>query len=671
MSRGPGHRPLILLRWVLLGLLLAAGAAVLRIYLDRDTTPPAPRLVTDDPQSPLGGGDVVLAAEGFEYEVIEEGATLFFIRSERMVSDRQDRFVLEGVELRMDEAEGDGYTISSDRAIYDLESRNAVLEGSVVMSGPDGIELRGEAFDLANSGRVLESTAAPVAYRLPGGYAGTAIGVRINLNRDTLLLRGNVAIDSPPGADPPVRLTAGRMLYLEEESLLRSEGGVVFSRGGDRLRSERLSVTFNSREDGVGSVRFIQGRWQVTGRLALDSSTEKSGALDFEAEMMGVFFDESGDRVESVVLEGGDGEATLRLDDGTGLRQTLRSRAIHTSFANGAVSRLETFLPAVLEEGLNLADAPPLRRLCGDALRAQLDRNGGLRNLELDGLVAYRDGRLSAEGDRLTGNPEEKLMLSGAPARLLAGDNDVEAPKIVYSRGEGSLIATGGVRATGLDRSGVELASGDDRAPVLVTAEKATWRDEPSEVTFQGTVRAWQGDSILLTDKLQAFDGGELLTGQGAVKTVWKPRPGDEEQRSPIDVSANEFEYTRGERRLFYSGKVRAHEAGRTLSCDELEVRMDAERRIDSLRCEGKAVVEDPVNGRTVRGDEALYTPGDRLVLISGTPVVLEQRDGTEMEGRRLRYDLDTGQVRILSEPRADRPEPETAPADAVEPGDG
>ena len=80
---------------------------------------------------------------------------------------------------------------------------------------------------------------------------------------------------------------------------------------------------------------------------------------------------------------------------------------------------------------------------------------------------------------------------------------------------------------------------------------------------------------------------------------------------------------------------------------------MDSEQRIESLLCEGDAVVvEDPVNGRTVRGSEALYTPGDRQVLITGAPVVLEQRDGTEMEGRRLRYDLDTGEVRILSEPR-------------------
>jgi len=669
MASGPGHRPLIVLRWILLGLLLVAGGSVLRVYLSRDTEPSTPRSIADDPESPLESGDVVLAAEGFEYEVIDEGVTLFFIRSNRMVSDRQDRFVLEGVELRMEEENGDLYTIASDRAVYDLESRNATLKGSVVMAGPDGLELRGEEFNLQHGGRILESTVAPVNYRLPDAYAGTADGVRINLHLNSLVLRGQVAIYSPPGVEPPVRLTAARMLYREEESMRRTEGGVVFTRGDDRLSSQRLSVTFDSSEGGVGGVRFIQGRWQVRGRLSLDSGNDdRAGSLEFDAGKMGVAFDSTGDLVESVVLEGGDETAMMLLDDGAGLRQTLRSQSIFTGFVDGAVSRLETFVPAVLEEGLTLPGAPPLRRLCGNTLSARVGPDGGLTELVLDGSVDYRDSRLSASGNRLEGDPEDELRLSGTPARLLAENDDVEAPEIVYSRSGGSLLATGGVRATGLDRSGVELASSDDRAPVLVTADRARWREEPPEVAFLGEVRAWQGESFLLADRLRVLEDGERLVGEGAVKTVWKPRPGDEQKRPPIEVNAEQFVYVRRERQLNYSRSVRAHEAGRTVRCDDLEILMDVERRIESLLCEGEAVVEDPVNGRTVRGSELLYTPADRLVLISGTPVVLEQRDGTAMEGRRLRYDLDTGEVRILSEPRTSRPEAELAePVESVD----
>ena len=666
MARGPGHRPLILLRWVLLGLLLAAGAAVLRIYLARDAGSPAPRTVTDDPGGQIDDGSALLVAEGFEYEVIDEGETLFFISADEMVSPAADRFILEGVELRMEDEGDEFYTVSSDRAVYNLESRDATLEGGVVMTGPNGVELRGEAFDLQNSGRVLESKAAPVAYLLPGAYGGTATGVRINLRRNTLLLRGNVAIDSPPGAEPRVRLTADRMYYAEEESLLRTEGGVVLRRGGDRLSSERLSVRFEPGEKGVGDVRFVQGRWRVSGRIALDSDVDGPGALEFEADTMGVTFAAGGEEVESVVLEGDGGGATMRLEDGTGLRQTLRAQSIFTSFDGGAVSRLETYVPAVLEESLTLEGAPPLRRLCGDSLVARMGPGGALGEVLLEGGVDYRDGRLSATGDRLEGEPERRLRLSGAP---LAGTDDVEAPEIVYSRREGSLLATGGVRASGLDRSGVELASANDRAPVQVTADRASWTDEPPEVAFVGQVRAWQGDSFLLADRLRIQQGGERLIGEGTVKTVWRPRPEDAEGRQPIEVNAEEFRYSRRDRRLNYSESVRAHEAGRTVKCDELEILMDADRRLESLFCEGDAEVDDPVNGRTVRGSEALYTPADRLVLITGAPVVLEQRDGTAMEGRRLRYDLDTGQVRILSEPRTSGPEAELA--DPEEPDDG
>ena len=75
-------------------------------------------------------------------------------------------------------------------------------------------------------------------------------------------------------------------------------------------------------------------------------------------------------------------------------------------------------MPAVLEEGLARPGAPPLRRLCGDALAASLGADGGLGELLLDGSVDYRDSRLSASGDRLEGDPEEELRLRNpAPRR--------------------------------------------------------------------------------------------------------------------------------------------------------------------------------------------------------------------------------------------------------------
>jgi lipopolysaccharide export system protein LptA len=667
MARGPGHRPLIVLRWIFLGLLLAGGAAVLWIYKARDPDPSAPRSASDDAASPLDRLDVVLEAEGFQYDVIDEGQTLFFIRSERMVSDRDDRFVLEGVELRMEEENGDLYTVSSERATYDLDSRDAILEGSVVMAAPDGVELRGEAFELRNGGRILVSTSTPVAYRLTGNYTGTADSVRLNLHRHNLLLTGQVVIESPPATEPPIRLSAARMFYREEEALLRMVGGVRFQRGDDLLTSRRLSVSFAADEGGPLGARFIQGRWQVVGRLALDTGSDRARELEFEAAQIGVAFDSAGDEIESVVLEGGEkGPAVLRFDDGAGLLQTIGSQMIFTTFTEGAVSSLETLVPAVLEERLALPGAPLLRRLCGDSLQAEAGPDGRMERVRVEGGVAYHAAGLSASGDRLTGNPEDQMRLTGAPARLLADDNEVEAPEIVYSPGGGSLRATGGIRARGLERSGVELATGDIRAPVLVTAEAATWRDEPPEVTFFGEVRAWQGESFLLADRLRVVGDGERLEGEGAVKTVWKPKPEDEGDRRAIEVNAEEFAYERGERLLSYSRSVRVHEAGRSLRCDDLEVAMDPGHRIETLLCEGNAEVDDPVNGRSVRGSEVVYTPADRLAVISGAPVVLQQRDGTEMEGRRLLYDLDSGEVRIISEPRTTDQEQD----DAAEPGD-
>ncbi len=409
---------------------------------------------------------------------------------------------------------------------------------------------------------------------------------------------------------------------------------------------------------------MIQGSWDVEGRFARQATIDREEAISFRAAKFAVLYDETGDAAQSAELQGGGGlPVVLHLDDGAGQRRTVRSARLDLVFAGGSVSGLESFVPVVLDEGLARDDALPRRRLCGDSLSLRI-ADGRLTALDLGGAVGYQEPALAALGSRLTSDDGEAMRLAGSPARLLRAGGEIEAPEIVYSRRSSSVRASGGVRASGQEQAGVELAAGGGgAATVRVIADEATWTDEPPQTVFEGSVRAWQGDSFLLADRLAAAAGGDRLEAEGSVKTLWKPQPAGAEGRPPIEVNAGKLVYLRQESKLSYSGSVRVHQSGRTMRCRELDIAVNDERRIDNLLCQGDAVIDDPVAGRNVRGAEVLYTPADGIMLISGEPVILKDRDGTEIRGRRLRYDLESGQVQVLSEPRARPRQPENAPA--------
>lgn len=647
MARGRIHRPLAVARWVFLALLVLTAAWVARLYLERQRPPEEPPRAGEQPVAD-GEADLVITGEGFEYEVTEDGRTLFSIEAARMSSDRENRYGLEQVRLSMDRDGEDHYEVVSQAATYELDSRNARLRGAVELSGPDGLRLRGEGYDLRNRGRVLVSTTTPSEFELPGGFAGTATAVRLNLHRRHVILAGAVSVLSRPGVEPAVSLRAARVAFNRGEGRLRAEGAVELRRGGDVVRCRRLSAEL---EEG-GGVRFVHCNWQVRGSLEQGSSSARRSLAEFSSRKLAVEYGPGGREARRVELEGSvAAPAVLVLDDGSGLRRTVRSSVLVAELSAGAVERVDTLAAATLEESLARPDGRPLRRLCGDSLSARFTAGGDLERLVLDGSVSYQEDGLSARGARLAVAGEERLELTGSPAHTISASGEVEAPRIVYSRRDGAVRAEGGVVAAAQERAGIDLAvAGNARRPVRVQAKEATWTEQPEQVSFEGQVRAWQGENFLLADRLETTAGGRLVA-EGSVKTVWKP-PADAEARAPVEVNAGRLEYLRGASELHYSETVRAHESGRTMRCKEMDLLLAADNRIDRLVCRGDAVVEDPRLGRVIRGAEAVYEPTARFAVFSGEPVVMRDRDGTEIQGRRLRYDLDSGQTRILSDPR-------------------
>ncbi|MFW6012144.1 MAG: LptA/OstA family protein, partial [bacterium] len=287
--------------------------------------------------------------------------------------------------------------------------------------------------------------------------------------------------------------------------------------------------------------------------------------------------------------------------------------------------------------------------------------------------------------------------LFGSPAVVESERGTMEAPSVLYTRGDGLVQGRGGVRAR-LDPEegeagasvleGSPLGGGEGGEGALwVEAERGFFRDEPRAFLFAGSVRAWRGDDLLVANRLLGEETEGRLVASGDVRTVWRPEeesPGEDggearaaggeggpEAEGPLEATADELVYEREERLLIYTGDVVAEQAERVLSCREMEVHLNREGAtggsVGELVCTGDARLEDPANGRTLEGHRLVYDPEARLfeaVGADGGAVTLEDATGNVIEGPRMIYDIDADEVRVLGR---QGPEPAPGPAPASE----
>ena len=205
----------------------------------------------------------------------------------------------------------------------------------------------------------------------------------------------------------------------------------------------------------------------------------------------------------------------------------------------------------------------------------------------------------------------------------------------------------------------IALGSSASGEPIRIQAEEAEWSSSPSTVYFRDQVRAWQGENFLLADELLGDVEQARLTASGSVRTVWRPEPeassldpsdDGQQEGEPLEVTAQKLVYERDEGLMTYSGGSRAQQAGRIIRCTELRLREGDREGFDELLCEGAARLEDPEKGKTVTGDRVLYIPNGSTARIVGRPVVMRDVNGTEIRGRILIYNFDSGTAEIQIE---------------------
>ncbi|MEE8137716.1 MAG: LptA/OstA family protein [Thermoanaerobaculia bacterium] len=665
--------PINLLRHVLLAVLVAFLIAMGAIYVRgrRQKGSPTPLPSRERPAD--SEQTLVLSGMGFDYEITEGGRKIFHIKAERVVSQREDEYTLEGVEVTLVRQDGTEYRVQGRSANYDMKTQAASMRGDVVFRGPREVELKSDGLELRRGGKLLVST-APVEFVFLGRFGGRAERMRINTDSDTFHLAGKVEVETLPGDASPMSLRCRRFTYERQERLVRSEGEVVLQRRGDELRARRLTLTLSEDEQ---SVRFVRAYWNVVGGMQQDSFEGLTARVRFAARRLSVVFEEASHSPVKAELEGDDAaRAALSWSDGAGLTRRIQSDYLVGDFEQGTLRRAQAFDRVEIDEYITFAEERLLRKLCADSADAILLADGSLAKALLEGEVDLQEGGLQAHGDRMVADgTADTVELFGDLAWLVNDRGRLDAPRIVYAREDGRIRATEGVRAIVEVEGQIALgnASGDGDQPIRVQAREAEWSSSPSTVLFREEVRAWQGENFLLANELLGEPELSRLTASGNVRTVWRPeleesllRPDGEasQEDQALEVTAQQLVYEQDEHLMTYTGGSRADQAGRSIRCAEIRLRQAEGGGFEELICEGAARLEDPQNGKTVTGERVIYLPQGSTARIFGRPVVMRDVDGTEIQGRMLIYDFDSGTAEIQSESEAEETseEPRGAP---------
>ncbi|HEV8237832.1 MAG TPA: LPS export ABC transporter periplasmic protein LptC [Thermoanaerobaculia bacterium] len=670
-------------RWIALGVAAALLALIALLwFLGRAGKP---ELTTSEAENPRNAQQV---GKGFDHTITHEGKPLLRIRGKRDRYDKQGDLHVEEVLITAYQQDGSHYEVAADVATYNLQQKQAILEGHVSLAGPQGFALRTKKLTLKQGGRWLHSDSqVNFQWGLAPPIAGRAQELAAQINRGEFVLSGGVGLRSMQGQEAPAPAPApastagleGEPFSMSAEVIvfqrplhqLRADGKVLLKHGTSHLQADRLAVHLSPEEN---KLQFVRARWHVEGTFHDVDASGRNGFLIAEGDSLSVLFDDAGKLPTRIEIEG-EGKQASHLRRGVDGGSTLDLLAPQTQ-GDLAAGRLTTAHSA---GGVTLVQetpqAPP-RKLTARTADAELASDGTLAQVEVRGNVHVDDpgrGQLAAARAVVTPDRTDAYGAANDPVHLDSPRGNLRAPQITYTRGEGVAHATGGVEATlppgkGNPMEDTPLAGNDQ--PVQVQAEEAFWRDQPQSFTFKGKVRAWSGDRVIRADQLRGDNEQQQLAASGSVQTLWFLPPPKADAGAPagtgprqVRVDAGTLVYSDREHRLVYSDGVRVVDGLRTLNSKDLTVELTAKGQARRMLATGEVKLEAPAEGRTITAERADYDVESRRVVFRGSPVTLVDKKGGTLSGKQAVYSMETAKVRVTAEA-------EEAPA-AAAPGGG
>ena len=596
------------------------------------------------PLTEVDGRDVVSGAgdravgvyTGFEYVERVAGKLIFELMSKRTLGLSSGWHEIEGVRLQFYREGEPGPILTADGASFNIQTRDARLEGGVRIEMASGAVLTTDAGRFEASSRRF--TANSEVYFYSGASFGRARNAAYDLERDEVLLSEGVVLT----ADDGTTLTAPSAIYQ------RSRHTIVFRDGGKvqlrdaRVEAPQIAVVLQEND---GPPREIELGGGVEARIG---GLSGGGSVDAWMERV-VAKRDANDRWQVDATTSGPW-VTIRFSGGEGyFERTLRTWILRAVVADEGILNLRA------ERGVCIAEIPaegPPRR--GEAQEARVwFSNGQATDVELQDVV-LRAGDLEGRGYRARLSPQAGLtLLHGDPTGpervlLLSNRGRVSSDQAQIFNQDGHAEARGNVQGTIAD-----VAFMGDGA---TEADPAHFASEILEVTEEGSVyhlrentRLWQGHRLLLADDVVYRNNPTTVRAAGHVRTTLPASQLELEGKPEEDVvvDARSLDYDQATGTAIYRGNVRYSDPKHTLSAAELTVFFDANNDVTAIEAVGAVELVELETGRRMTGQQARREVATQMVTISGNPVRLTDPSGNVVSGSSLTWDQADGTVSV------------------------
>jgi lipopolysaccharide export system protein LptA len=585
-----------------------------------------------------GGGDRAVGVyTGFEYVERVAGKLIFELMSKRTLGLSSGWHEIEGVRLQFYRDGKPGPILTSDGASFNIQTRDAHLEGGIRIEMPSGAVLTTDAGRFEASSRRF--TANSDVYFYSGASFGRARNAAYDLERDEVILSDGVVLT----ADDGTTLTAPAAVYQRSKhTIVFPDGGKVQLRDAE-VKAPRMAVVLQEND---GPPRKIELDGGVEAEIV---GLSNGGSVDAWMEQAVAVRDASGRWQVDATTSGP--WVSIRFNGGEGyFERTLRTWILRAVIAENEILNLRAERGVCIHE--IPAEGPPR---FGEAWEARVwFSDGQATDVELLRDVALRAGEIEGRGYRARLSPQAGLtLLHGDPTGpervlLLSERGRVSCDRAQIFNQDGRAEARGNVQGS---IAGVSImGDGDDGSnPAHFASEILEVSEGGAVYHLRENTRLWQGHRLLLADDVLYQHDPTTVHAAGHVRTTLPASQLELEGKPEEDVVvvARSLDYVQDTGTAIYRGNVRYSDPKHTLAASELTVFFDGNNDVTAVEAIGSVELVELETGRRMTGQEARREVATQSVTISGSPVRLSDSSGNVVSGSSLTWNQADGTVSV------------------------
>ncbi len=576
---------------------------------------------------------------GFEYVERVAGELIFELLSKRTLGLSSGWHEIEGVRLQFHNDGEPGPALSCDRASFNIQTRDARLEGGIRIDLPDGAVLTAEAGTFEASSRRF--TTDTDVHFVSGGSYGRARNATYDLLQNQVLLGGGVLLSSEKGGT----LTAPTALYRRDDGTIEFSGGATIRIEQSEITAPRLVIGL---EDEGGPIRRIELSGGVSARgygvggtasaeawmEKLVAKTDARGRWQVEASTSGKWI-------------------TILFTEGEGFIE----RKLETWILRGVLESSGEIVNLRGEQGVCIREVPVMGETrFGEARSARVwFKNGLATDIELLEDVILRGEEIEGRSFRARLSPEAGLsMLHGDPTGpervlLISQRGRLSCDRAQLFHDEGRAEARGNVQGQVENVSLVGAPQQNDSLPTHFAAESLDVNNEGNEYHLRENTRLWQGHQMLLADDVfYRHDAGEVRA-VGHVRTTMPASALDAaaDPSADVVVVARSLDFDRSVGEAIYRGNVHYSDPEHTLSAAELSIFFDDDNELTAIEALGAVELVELATGRRMTGRFARRETISQIITVEGSPVRLTDPEGNTVSGSSLTWNQADGTVAV------------------------